>query len=101
MEAGGVYRLGSLDVPAAEEGADLASLVGADDPDFERIEQQVQLSDLLRVLPQREQTIVYLRFFDGMTQSEIAERLGISQMHVSRLLIRSLERLREHAQVAP
>jgi RNA polymerase sigma-B factor len=101
MEAGGVYRLGSLDVPAAEEGADLASLVGADDPDFERIEQQVQLSDLLRVLPRREQTIVYLRFFDGMTQSEIAERLGISQMHVSRLLIRSLERLREHAQVAP
>jgi RNA polymerase sigma-B factor len=52
---------------------------------------------MLAVLPEREQTIVYLRFFEGLTQSEIAERIGISQMHVSRLLARSLETLGEHA----
>ena len=49
------------------------------------------------MLPEREQTIVYLRFFEGLTQSEIAARVGISQMHVSRLLVRSLETLSEHA----
>ena len=49
------------------------------------------------VLPEREQNIVYLRFFEGLTQSEIAEQVGISQMHVSRLLARSLETLGEHA----
>ena len=52
---------------------------------------------MLSVLPEREQNIVYLRFFEGLTQSEIAERVGISQMHVSRLLARSLETLGEHA----
>ena len=54
-------------------------------------------SEMLAVLPEREQNIVYLRFFEGLTQSEIAERIGISQMHVSRLLARSLETLGEHA----
>jgi RNA polymerase sigma-B factor len=48
----------------------------------------------LGVLPERERRIVELRFFESMTQSEIAERIGVSQMHVSRLLSRSLERLR-------
>ena len=52
---------------------------------------------MLAVLPEREQKIVYLRFFEGMTQSEIAEEIGISQMHVSRLLVRSLETLGQHA----
>ncbi len=52
---------------------------------------------MLAVLPEREQQIVYLRFFEGLTQSEIAEQIGISQMHVSRLLVRSLETLGSHA----
>ena len=52
---------------------------------------------MLAVLPERQQRIVYLRFFEGLTQSEIAERIGISQMHVSRLLVRSLETLGQHA----
>jgi RNA polymerase sigma-B factor len=99
MEAGGMYRLTSLDGPAAvgegEEGADVGSMVGDFDPEFDRIEQQVELSELLGVLPERERTIVYLRFFRGLTQSEIAAQIGISQMHVSRLLTRSLEMLRE------
>jgi RNA polymerase sigma-B factor len=99
MEAGGMYRLASLDGPAAtgEEGGDLVSMIGDADPEFDRIEHQVELTSLLAELPEREQTIVYLRFFRGLTQSEIAATVGISQMHVSRLLARSLELLRERA----
>jgi RNA polymerase sigma-B factor len=52
------------------------------------------VTDLLARLPEREQTILRLRFFDGLTQTEIAAQVGISQMHVSRLLSRSLEALR-------
>ena len=52
---------------------------------------------LLANLPEREQTIVRLRFYDELSQSEIAARVGVSQMHVSRLLRAALERLREHA----
>jgi RNA polymerase sigma-B factor len=50
-------------------------------------------------LPERQQTVLMLRFFENMTQTQIAERLGISQMHVSRLLARSLATLREAAQI--
>ena len=53
---------------------------------------------VLADLPEREQVMLYLRFYEGMTQSEIAKRLGISQMHVSRLLSRSLQALREAAE---
>ena len=56
------------------------------------------MEEMLATLPARERTIVEFRFFDGLTQSEIAERVGISQMHVSRLLARSLNTLREAAE---
>ena len=52
---------------------------------------------LLDLLPERERRIVALRFFDGLTQSEIAEQVGVSQMHVSRLLVKSLDLLAKHA----
>ena len=55
------------------------------------------LGELLSTLPRREQLMIHLRFYQGMTQSQIAERLDISQMHVSRLLARSLRQLRERA----
>jgi RNA polymerase sigma-B factor len=99
MEAGGMYRLASLDAPAptAEDGGDLLGMVGDDDPALEQVEHAEELSTLLGVLPERERAIVYLRFFRGLTQSEIAARIGISQMHVSRLLARSLEQLRREA----
>jgi len=99
MEAGSLYRLVSLDgsVTPDEDGGELASCLGDEDPAFERIEHRAEIAELLSVLPERERRIVELRFFESMTQSEIADRVGVSQMHVSRLLSRSLERLRSEA----
>ena len=100
MEAGSLYRLVSLDGPATrddDETSELVSCLGDEDGAFEQIEHRAELDDLLGALPDRERRIVELRFFDGMTQSEIAERVGVSQMHVSRLLARSLEMLRAQA----
>jgi RNA polymerase sigma-B factor len=99
MEAGSLYRLVSLDGPATrdDEASELVSGLGEDDPEFEQIERRAELDVMLGALPDRERRIVELRFFDGLTQSEIAERVGVSQMHVSRLLARSLEMLRAEA----
>ena len=99
MEAGSLYRLVSLDGPATrdDEASELVSGLGEEDPEFEQIERRAELDVMLGVLPDRERRIVELRFFDGLTQSEIAERVGVSQMHVSRLLARSLEMLRAEA----
>jgi RNA polymerase sigma-B factor len=99
MEAGSLYRLVSLDgsVTSDDEGGELVSCLGEEDAEFERIEHRSEIAELLDVLPARERRIVELRFFDSLTQSEIAERVGVSQMHVSRLLTRSLERLRAEA----
>jgi len=99
MEAATWYRLSSLDVTRVDDdGVEVAvgSRVGADDPEFGSVESRVEVLDLLRQLPDREQEIVYLRFFEGLTQAEIAERVGLSQMHVSRLLVRSLDQLAAH-----
>jgi RNA polymerase sigma-B factor len=100
MEAGGVYRLASLDAALANEernGIDLSARLGEDDPEFDGVERREELSELLAGLPARERRIVYLRFFEGLTQSEIATEVGISQMHVSRLLAKSLDSLRREA----
>src|SRR4051795_1531600 len=100
MEAGRAYRFASLDAPGAagdDENQSLASQLGEDDPLLAGIEHRVALSPLIAELPRREQLILHLRFFEGLTQSEIASRLGISQMHVSRLLARSLAKLRGSA----
>jgi RNA polymerase sigma-B factor len=92
MEAGGMYQLTSLDAPSST-GADTSA------PDeFATLDQRMAIEELLATLPARERSIVELRFFDGLTQSEIAERVGISQMHVSRLLARSLNTLRDAAE---
>jgi RNA polymerase sigma-B factor len=65
------------------------------DPDMENVENREALRPLLARLPQREQKIIAMRFFGNMTQSQIAAEIGISQMHVSRLLARTLTQLRE------
>jgi RNA polymerase sigma-B factor len=96
MEAGQAYRFASLDAPSpGDEGGDsMAAHLGVEDAQLEDAEHRATLSPLLASLPPREQMILHLRFFEGLTQSEIAGRLGISQMHVSRLLARSLAQLR-------
>jgi RNA polymerase sigma-B factor len=104
MEAGRAYRSSSLDAPVASDDgegtAPLSSRIGEIDGNMTNIEERSQLASLLRELPERERTILLLRFFEGMTQSQIAERMGISQMHVSRLLARTLEELRGRALAA-
>ncbi len=101
MEAGSLYRLASLDGrPDDSGGAGYAAQLGTDDRELASVENRLAVEKLLSMLPEREQSIVYLRFFEGLTQSEIAERVGISQMHVSRLLSKSLEMLRDHPTVA-
>ena len=104
MEAATLYRLSSLDVTRVDDdGLEVAvgSRLGADDPEFGSVETRVEVRELLRQLPEREQQIVYLRFFEGLTQAEIAERVGLSQMHVSRLLARSLDALATHVGGTP
>jgi RNA polymerase sigma-B factor len=99
IDAGSAYRSASLDAGRGDddESPGLIGQLGGLDPELSRAERRASLSPLLADLPEREQLMLYLRFYEGMTQSEIAKRLGISQMHVSRLLSRSLQTLREAA----
>jgi RNA polymerase sigma-B factor len=97
MEAGSLYRLASIDSSPDEEGAALSTRLGEEDPGLGGVEDRVEVEALLELLPERERRIVELRFFDGLTQSEIAAQVGVSQMHVSRLLVKSLELLARHA----
>ena len=62
---------------------------------LDQIENRESLRPLLESLSERERTVLVLRFFENMTQTQIAERIGVSQMHVSRLLARSLQKLRD------
>jgi RNA polymerase sigma-B factor len=96
LEAGQAYRFASLDVPkgGSDDGDTLGEGLGEDDPGIANAESRVVLSPLMARLPARPRQIIRLRFFEGLTQSEIASRLGISQMHVSRLLARSVAELR-------
>ncbi|HEX4978657.1 MAG TPA: RNA polymerase sigma factor SigF [Acidimicrobiales bacterium] len=99
MEAGQAYRFASIDAPApGEDSGTLAASLGEEDSAMQGVEHRVALSPLIEKLPERQQRILHLRFFEGLTQSEIASRLGISQMHVSRLLARSLAQLRAAAE---
>ena len=99
IEAGHAYRFTSLDAPAREEDElSLSAELGAEDQGLIDSEHRVTLSPLIAQFPPRERMILHLRFFEGMTQSEIAGRLGISQMHVSRLLARALAQLRAQAE---
>ncbi|HVH21206.1 MAG TPA: SigB/SigF/SigG family RNA polymerase sigma factor [Pseudonocardia sp.] len=96
LEASEAYRSSSLDeMLSSEQGsATVGELVGQADAELARIDFQQSLRPLLSELAERERTIVLLRFFGNMTQTQIAEHVGISQMHVSRLLTQTLDRLR-------
>ncbi|MBV9160694.1 MAG: SigB/SigF/SigG family RNA polymerase sigma factor [Pseudonocardiales bacterium] len=97
LEAAGAYRASSLDSLVDAEGTGSApdEVVDVADAELDRVEYRTTLAPLLERLPERECTIIKLRFFAGLTQSQIAQRIGLSQMHVSRLLSRTLARLRE------
>jgi RNA polymerase sigma-B factor len=98
MEIAHAYSFTSLDAPIDSEDAESSSFadqMGGEDEQLENLEYRASLAPEMAKLPERERKILFLRFYRGMTQSEIAERLGISQMHVSRLLNRTLMRLRE------
>jgi RNA polymerase sigma-B factor len=102
-EAIGAMRLVSLDRPAGvgeDEDGDLGERIGDIDPGYGRAEASLTLAALMQQLPARERTILALRFDDDLTQSEIGERMGISQMHVSRLLRRTLADLGQRAGAA-
>jgi RNA polymerase sigma-B factor len=98
LESGRAYSSVSLSPGAgSDEDGELDPLesLGAEDVEFELSEDRAVLAPGFKVLDQRERRILHLRFFSGLTQSQIAEQIGISQMHVSRLIRRSLEKIRE------
>jgi RNA polymerase sigma-B factor len=98
LDAGNAYRADSLDRPAPGEEERRSDIASPDaDAGFTAIEQRSLVQDLLSGLPERERRILELRFFNEMSQTEIAAELGISQMHVSRLLRRTVDQLRERA----
>jgi RNA polymerase sigma-B factor len=94
METAQAYTAASLDAPTDDEGATEGERLGEEEEAYELLEGWTSVAPAIRDLPRRERTILYLRFFRGLTQTQIAEELGISQMHVSRLLSRTLEELR-------
>ena len=98
LVAGSSYNTLSIDSGSGSDDDDaraIADTLGDADAGLDRIEDREALRPLLEALPERERTVLVLRFFDSMTQTQIAERVGISQMHVSRLLAKSLARLRD------
>ena len=96
LESANAYSAVSLDAPDGgdEDAPAVADTLGIHDEGLEGVEYRESLKPLLERLPAREKRILMLRFFGGMTQSQIAAELGISQMHVSRLLARTLAQLR-------
>lgn len=100
IEAGGAYEAESFDhAPSSEDdpGRSLHAVIGADEHGFALVEYGVSVRDTVAALSEHERQVLHLRFVSDLTQSEIAKRIGVSQMQVSRLLSRSLSRLRDAA----
>lgn len=95
------YRTASLDETDLEGGGAPADRLGTDDPALEVVDHRGDLRRLIAELPEREREILLLRFYGEHTQTQIAEKVGVSQMHVSRLLTRTLDRLRERLLTGP
>ena len=90
-----MYRLPSLNESVVgHDSAEIIDLTGAADPRYGDVDDHLALGPLLAALPVRERRILAMRFCDEMTQSRIAAELGLSQIHVSRILKRSLDQLR-------
>ena len=97
LAADGAFTPASLDVPVGEDGAaTLGDLMPDRDTDFESAEARIMLGPAVRSLAPRDRRILELRFFEGWTQEQIAQDIGVTQMQVSRLLSRILKDLRNH-----
>ena len=97
MEAGQAHHAMSLDAQAQTEegeGIPLTERLGGSDPAFDTVEYGAAITDVLDSLSERDRTVLHLRFVEDLTQTEIADRVGVSQMHVSRILRSAVERLR-------
>jgi RNA polymerase sigma-B factor len=103
LECGSAYATRSLNsaVGTDDGGIELGELIGEPDDQIESLADRQALHQLIKELPEREQRILSLRFFGNLTQSEIADQVGISQMHVSRLLSQTLATLRERLLADP
>jgi RNA polymerase sigma-B factor len=102
LDSGRAYTAVSLQSHlAGAEGAELGDLIGAEDPDLALVDIRAALASAIAALGPREQKIIALRFFGNLGQAQIAQRIGISQMHVSRLLTKSLAIMREHLTAEP
>jgi RNA polymerase sigma-B factor len=93
LEAGAAYRPTSLNAGPIGGDAEEEIIPGADDPEMAETGARVVVQEALKALPERERRVIYLRFYLGLTQSEIAEEIGVSQVHVSRILRATLARL--------
>ncbi len=93
-EALGARTSSSLDAPQGTSETSPIDLLGSSDPGFDHVDRKLLIAELLASLPEREQTVLQLRFGDNLGQPEIAERLGLSQSYVSRLIRRTLDHLR-------
>src|SRR5699024_12846498 len=97
--ARGAYQTDSLDAAVRSDGDGLAlgDLIGEEDPELEKVEGLAAIRPMLAELSERDRAILMMRFYGSMTQTQIAERVGISQMHVSRILSKTLKHLRARA----
>ena len=96
LAAGTARRVGTIDPgPNDDSASDRNRATSVSDRGYGDVENEAVVEELIATLPEREQEIVRLRFFEEMSQSQIAERVGVSQMHVSRLLRKSFTMLRE------
>ncbi|HJR97907.1 MAG TPA: RNA polymerase sigma factor SigF [Actinomycetota bacterium] len=98
MDAVQAYSTSSLDAPIGGEGKAPIETIGGDDPSLELLEEWSSLAPTVAELSPRDRRVLFLRFFQGLTQSEIAQDVGVSQMHVSRILTQTLEKLRRQAE---
>lgn len=97
MDAAQAYTASSLDAPVGEGNLPPHEVLGREDPSREWLDEWAAVAPAIKGLPERERKVLHMRFFQGLTQSQIADEIGVSQMHVSRILSQVLSHLRQSA----
>jgi RNA polymerase sigma-B factor len=102
LEAAAVYTTSSLEAPRSDsdDGGTLGDSLGCEEPGFTLAEDRATLERLMSVLTPRDREVLRLRFEEDLTQSEIGERIGVSQMHISRIIRQAITQLRDAAAAA-